>query len=58
MEHVIQDIKEQTRDRCTPRLDKLEIANVLHQTGSAESCSMEWMFDRYEPQPHLGGGQI
>ena len=58
MEHVIQDLKEQPRDRCTPRPDRAEIADVLHQAGWTDGFSMEWIFDRYAPQDHLYGGQI
>ena len=57
MEHVIQNLKEQTRDRCTPRPDRSEIADVLHQAGWTEGFSMEWVLDRYK-QHHFSEGQI
>lgn len=34
-------------ERCTPRPDRSELADVLHQHGAAEGFSFEWVVDRY-----------
>lgn len=53
MENKVQELKDQCRDRCTPRPDRSEIVEVLCQHGTAEGFSLEWVVDRFPPQ--IGG---
>ncbi|WP_435138875.1 hypothetical protein [Pseudopelagicola sp. nBUS_19] len=53
MENVTQDLKDQSRDRTTPRPDRSEIVDVLYQYGTAEGFSLEWVVDRFPQQ--IGG---
>jgi hypothetical protein len=54
METVIQNLKDQSRDRCTPRTtprpDRSEIMDVLYQHGTADGFSLEWLVDRFPRQ--------
>jgi hypothetical protein len=50
MDKTIQNLKDQSRDRCTPRPDKSEIVDVLYQHGSADGFSLEWVIDRFPQQ--------
>lgn len=47
MEKVIRDLKDQSRDRITPRPDRTEVMDVLSQNGTADGFSLEWVVDRF-----------
>ncbi len=53
MKNVLEDLKDENHDRCTPRPDRSEIAEVLYQHGSVEGFSLEWLVDRFPQQ--IGG---
>lgn len=55
MENVTRDLKDQSRDRITPRPDRTEIVDVLSQNGTADGFSLEWVVDRF---PQIKGGRI
>ena len=57
MDRAIQDLKDLTRDRCTPKPDRSELADLLRQAGAPEGLTMEWIFDRFEYPKHLDRGQ-
>jgi hypothetical protein len=48
MRDPVKILKDQTRDRCTPRPDRSEVAAICLQSGLVEGLSMEWVFDRFE----------
>lgn len=50
MENVTRDLKDQKRDRITPRPDRTEIVDVLCYYGSADGFSLEWVVDRFPQQ--------
>jgi hypothetical protein len=62
MRHLQQELKDPLRDRYirknTPRSDLSETAVAMQQAGAPEGFSMEWIFDRFERQSHLTGGQV
>lgn len=57
MQQEMQNLKDLTRDLGTPRPDRSEISEVLHQAGSPDGFSMEWIFDHFERQDIIGGAQ-
>jgi hypothetical protein len=58
MDHVIQDTKDQKRDRRLPQTDKPEAAQFLYKSGSSTGFSMEWLCDRYTSVDQANGGTI
>ncbi len=58
MRDPIGRLKDLNRERCTPRPDRSEVADIWFQSGSPEGFSMEWVFDRYEQTTAQAGRDL
>jgi len=47
MRDDVDHLKDRNLNRCTPRPDRTEVADVWLQSGIPEGISMEWVLDRY-----------
>jgi hypothetical protein len=47
MRNAVDHLKDQDRERHTPRPERCEAANIWIQSVSSEGLSMEWVFDQY-----------
>lgn len=47
MRNSLDNIKDLHVDRTTPRPDRSEIGDVLHESGASDGFTLEWVFDRY-----------
>lgn len=50
MEHVTQDLQGQNRERITLKPDRSEVVKAVHEYGSAEGFSLEWVVDHFPQQ--------
>ncbi|WP_299140230.1 hypothetical protein [uncultured Tateyamaria sp.] len=48
MRDQVDHLKDLNRERCTPRPDRSEVADIWLQSGFTGGFSMEWVLDRYD----------
>lgn len=55
MRDFVDHLKDQNLDRCAPRSDRSDVADIWQQLGVSEGFSIEWIFDRFEQtEPRTG----
>lgn len=57
MRDLVDHLKDRNRERCTPRPDRSEVADIWLQSGLPEGFSIEWVFDRYNQSGSQDGGR-
>lgn len=57
MRDTVDHLKDQNREYCTSRPDRLELADTWLQSGLLEGFSMEWVFDRSDQNRTVIGGR-
>ena len=58
MRDQVDHLKDPSHERCTPRPDRSEVADIWLQSGLCDGFSMEWVFDRYDHTVAEAGRQM